>query len=108
VSPRTKHRVPAIRAWQDAHVTAGGTLLEAPIDEWPPAFPNVAQTQLLLEHGVRDPVVTLLTRIGTVEGFGGLIREVLVPDLPSHFADPIDGTALAHLGSGLFEAHARD
>src|SRR5690349_21354679 len=81
VSPRTRFRTPGIRAWQEAHVAAGGTLVEAPIDEWPESYPNVAQTRLLLERGVTEPVVTLLTRIGTVEGFGGLIREVLVPDL---------------------------
>jgi hypothetical protein len=108
VSPRTCFRTPAIRAWQEAHVAAGGTLLEAPIDEWPAAYPNIAQSRFLLEAGVRVPMTTTLTRIGTVEGFGGLIRTVLVPELARHFADPIDGTALAHLGAGLFEAHARD
>lgn len=108
VSPRTKLRSPAIAAWQDAHRAAGGTLLEAPIDEWPQPYPNIAQTRWLLAHDVRAPVLTVLTRIGTVEGFGGLIREVLVADLEQHFADPIAGTATAHLGHGLFEAHARD
>lgn len=108
VSPRSKVRTPAIAAWQEAHQAAGGTLLEAPIDEWPEPYPNIAQTRWLLAHDVREPVITVLTRVGTVEGFGGLIREVLVPDIERHFADSIAGTATAHLGHGLFEAHARD
>jgi hypothetical protein len=57
---------------------------------------------------VREPVITSLTRIGTVEGFGSMIRAVQVDDLQSHFDESISGTAVAHLQHGLFEAHARD
>ncbi len=108
VSPRTQGRIPAIEAWQSAHVTAGGTLVAAPIDEWPEPYPNVAQSRYLLEEDVSDLVVTTLTRIGTVEGFGGLIRHAAVEGLQRHFDDSIAATTLAHLTSGLFEAHARD
>ncbi len=109
VSPRTKNRVPAIAAWQDAHRKQFGTeILDAPIDLWPEPFPNVAQTKYLLREGVRLPTITSLTRIGTVEGFGGMIRAVHPGDLQRFFAEPIAGTALAHLDRGLFEAHARD
>jgi hypothetical protein len=109
VPPRTKHRVPAIRAWQDAHVAAfGRPLLDAPISLWPEPFPNVAQTKHLLREGVREPTIVALTRIGTVEGFGSMIRHVDASGMQRHFAEPIDGTALDHLGRGLFEAHARD
>jgi hypothetical protein len=109
VSPRTKHRVPAIRAWQQAHVSAfGGEVLEAPISMWPEPYPNVAQSKYLLREGVRTPVVTSLTRIGTVEGFGAMIRHVDLGDLQRYFVEPIEGTALQHLQRGLFEAHARD
>ena len=41
-------------------------LLDAPLSVWSPAYPNVAQAELLLRNGVRDPVVAILTRIGTV------------------------------------------
>jgi hypothetical protein len=109
VSPRTKNRVPAINAWQDAHRAQFGTeILDAPIDLWPEPFPNVAQTKYLLREGVRLPTITSLTRIGTVEGFGGLIRAVHPGDLQRFFVEPIQGTALEHLDRGLFEAHARD
>jgi len=109
VSPRTRNRVPAIRAWQQSHREQFGTeILDAPIERWPEVFPNVAQSKYLLAEGVREPTISALTRIGTVEGFGGMIRDVVADDLQSHSHAPITGTALAHLHHGLFEAHARD
>lgn len=107
--PRTKYRVPAIAAWQQSHRDAFGTdVLDAPIDTWPGVYPNVAQTKYLLREGVREPTITQLTRIGTVEGFGAVIRDFRLGDLQRFFDEPIAGTAIAHLQSGLFEAHARD
>ena len=109
VSPRTRFRIPAVAAWQQAHRERFGTeILEAPIDLWPETHPNVARTKYLISEGVRDPAIAMLTRIGTVEGFGGLIRAVDAGEMQQHFADDIAGTALAHLQHGLFEAHARD
>jgi hypothetical protein len=109
VSPRTRFRVPAINAWQQSHREQFGTeILDAPLELWPEVFPNVAQTKYLLREGVPAPTISSLTRIGTVEGFGGLIRQVSVPNLQSHFDESIKGTAIDHLQSGLFEAHARD
>jgi hypothetical protein len=109
VSPRTKHRVPAIDAWQQSHREAfGSEILTAPLELWPEPFPNVAQSKYLLRQGVREPTITSLTRIGTVEGFGGMIRYAHPGELQRHFDESIDGTALQHLDRGLFEAHARD
>jgi hypothetical protein len=109
VPPRTLNRVPAIEAWQAHHrATFGTELLEAPLSAWPENYPNVAQARLLLKHGVREPIVAILTRIGTVEGFGAMIRQVPVPDWRTVLAEDVRGTATAHLGRGLFEAHARD
>ena len=108
VSPRTRNRLPAIRSWQDAHRARFGTgLLDIGLDTWPPSYPNVAQSRLLLERGVRDPIVATLTRIGTVEGFGAMIRLSVIPDLTRSFVEDVDGTAMAHLPA-LYEAHARD
>jgi hypothetical protein len=53
-------------------------------------------------------MISSLTRIGTVEGFGSMIRAVHVDRLQSHFDESISGTAVEHLQRGLFEAHARD
>jgi hypothetical protein len=107
-SPRTLHRAPAIAAWQARLAREGAPLLEIPRALMPPQYPNLAQATLLLEHGVRDPIVRTLTIISIVEGFGAIIRDVRVPDLAALVVEPVDGTALAHLGAGLFEAHARD
>jgi hypothetical protein len=109
VSPRTQNRMPAVKAWQANHEATFGTeLLGAPIDTWPGHYPNLAQSQYLVEHGVTGPTISELTRIGTVEGFGGLIRHSLIPDLQACFDEDVRGTACAHLDKGLYEAHARD
>ncbi len=109
VSPRTRYRRPAITAWEEKRVEDFGTArLDIPLDSWPESFPNVAQTKLLLRHGVAEPTIASLTRIGTVEGFGGMLRLLPIPDFASCFEEDIAGTATAHIGGGLFEAHARD
>ncbi len=108
-SPRTRFRTPAIEAWQARHREEFGTeLLDVPLAAWPATYPNVAQSRYLLEQGVREPLIMTLTRIGTVEGFGAMIRHAAVPDRQRFFADSIAGSAVEHLDRGLFEAHARD
>jgi hypothetical protein len=107
-SPRTRHRAPAVRAWQERLAREGHGLVDVDLALMPPQYPNVAQSKLLLQEGVRDPVVRRLTIISIVEGFGAIIRDVHVPDLARHVVEPVEGTALAHLDGGLFEAHARD
>ena len=108
-SPRTAVRVPAIRAWQENHTEVFGTpVLGAPLDTWPGNYPNLAQAQLLLRNGIREPIVSLLTRIGTLEGFGANLRHLAPNDMSRFFVEDIRGTATAHLGGGLIEAHARD
>jgi hypothetical protein len=107
-SPRTVHRAPAIDAWQAQLQREGHDLIQIPAALMPPTYPSVEQSVLLLQHGVRDPIVRTLTIISIVEGFGAIIRDVKIPDLRALVVEPIEGTALAHLGEGLFEAHARD
>jgi hypothetical protein len=107
-SPRTHHRMPAIAAWQARLEREGHALVTIPDALLPPHHPNVAQAKLLLLEGVREPIVRALTMISIVEGFGAIIRDVPVPKLTELVYEPIAGTALAHLSSGLFEAHARD
>lgn len=109
VSPRTLNRVPAVEAWQAAHRTNFGTdIIDIPLDTWPEHYPNVPQARLLLDRGVPEPIISVLTRIGTVEGFGSLIRHSTIPDMAKIFDEDTRGTALVHLGRGLYEAHARD
>jgi len=107
-SPRTLHRGPAVGAWQARLRRDGHALIELERALMPPQYPNVAQSRLLLRNGVRDPIVRALTIVSIVEGFGAIIRDVRVPKLAELVLEPLEGTALDHLGRGLFEAHARD
>ena len=102
--------MPAIEAWQQSHREQFGTeILDAPLELWPEPFPNVAQTKYLLREGVREPTIAALTRIGTVEGFGAMIRYVQRRRPAALLRrERSTGTAIAHLDRGLFEAHARD
>lgn len=109
VSPRTRFRRLAIEAWQQHHQETFGTeLLNMPLDAWPEHYPNVPQAKYLLREGVRLPLITTLTRVGTVEGFGAMIRHSAVSDIQRFFDEDVRGTAMAHLDGGLLEAHARD
>jgi hypothetical protein len=109
LSPRTRNRWPAIRAWQaKVQAESGMELIDCPPELFAEFYPNLDQTRYLLAEGVREPVIQILTQIGTVEGFGSVIRHVELNDLQRQFAEGIDGTATAHLNKGLYEAHARD
>ena len=109
VSPRTKNRWPAIDAWKEHRTEQfGSPLLDIQLDAWPEHYPNVAQTKYLISEGIPEPLIAILTRIGTVEGFGAMLRYSPIPDLQKCFDEEITGTAMAHLGRGLYEAHARD
>ena len=109
VSPRTKFRVPAIEAWQAQHTELfGQEMLDIPLETWPGHTPNVAQARHLIRSGVPEPLISTLTRIGTVEGYGANIRLLQPGTMQQHFQEDIRGTAIDHLGKGLFEAHGRD
>jgi len=109
VSPRTRHRWPAIHAWEQQRQDQFATpILDVPLETWPENFPTVEQSKFLIRNGVPGPTISALTRIGTVEGFGGMLRMLPVPDLRRCFDEDITGTAIAHIDHGLFEAHARD
>jgi hypothetical protein len=107
--PRTRFRVPAIASWGRQNCERFSTeLLDVPLERWERSFPNVEQTRHLIRCGVNEPLVATLTRIGTVEGYGANIRLLKPKDLQRYFVDEVQGTAIDHLGRGLFEAHGRD
>ncbi|MCI4320658.1 MAG: hypothetical protein L3K23_11115, partial [Thermoplasmata archaeon] len=109
VSPRTKFRLPAIDAWGELNCERFSTeLIDVPLELWEKTFPNVEQARFLIRAGVPEPLMATLTRIGTVEGYGANIRLLKPKDLQRHFVEEIEGTAIDHLGGGLFEAHGRD
>jgi len=108
VSPRCAVRKPAIAAWRGRLRAEGAPLVFVPAKYVPPNYPNYEQAKFLLKEKVVEPVTRALTIISIVEGFGARIREVQVPDFLREVKEPVEGTALAHLARGLFEAHARD
>jgi len=109
VSPRTRFRVPAIAAWGEQNSERfSSELIDVPLEWWERSFPNVDQARFLIRAGVPEPLVATLTRIGTVEGYGANIRLLKPTDLQRHFVEDVGGTAIGHLGGGLFEAHGRD
>ncbi len=109
VSPRTRHRWPAIVAWEQQRLAQFQTpLLDVPLQAMPPNFPSIEQSKFLIRNGVPEPSIAALTRIGTLEGFAGLLRLLPTPDYARCFEEDITGTAVAHIAHGLFEAHARD
>ena len=109
VSPRMRFRGPGIVAWQEKHREEfGNEPMDIPLDTWPKHFPTVEQARYLIQQGVPEPLSATLTRIGTVEGFGANIRLLQPGDMQKHFDESIKGTAIDHLGRGLFEAHGRD
>jgi hypothetical protein len=109
VSPRTRCRTPAIAAWGAQNCERFSTeLIDAPLERWERSVPNVEQARFLIRAGVPEPLMATLTRIGTVEGYGANIRLLKPTDLQHHFGEDISGTAIDHLGRGLFEAHGLD
>ena len=109
VSPRTRFRRPAVEAWAEQNCRIFSTeVVDVPLERWERSFPSVEQARFLIRSGVPEPLMATLTRIGTVEGYGANIRLLKPQDLQKHFVEDISGTAIDHLGSGLFEAHGRD
>jgi hypothetical protein len=109
VSPRTLFRAPAIAAWGEQNCERFSTkLIDPPLEWWERSYPTVDQARFLIRAGVPEPLVATLTRVGTVEGYGANIRLLKPHDLQRHFVEDVRGTAVDHLGGGLFEAHGRD
>src|SRR5437016_5265249 len=82
VSPRTRFRAPAIEAWEQQRFEQTGVApLAIPLDTWPESFPNIEQSKFLIRSGAPDQTISSLTRIGTVEGFGAMMRHLPLPDM---------------------------
>lgn len=110
VPPRSKHRLEAIDAWTQQLSDAGAPTRLVNVEDLDLTFfPNVEQTKLLLRAGARGAMTRILTLIGITEGFGndGL---KLMPrlDYGRYLRESVEGTCLAHLSEGLFDAHGKD
>jgi hypothetical protein len=109
ISPRTLGRWPAIRAWRDHLLAAGGELIDASMQVLrAPHYPSTAQMKLLLQNDITLPLWSSLTTIGIIEGRGRMLTTVTAPDFQSMIMEDIAGTATAHLNKGLLLAHGLD
>jgi hypothetical protein len=109
VSPRTLHRWPAIRAWEEALKARGGNLVDSSQALMARGnFPNTAQQNLLLELGLGETLWNSLTVTGVIEARGKRLAEATAPDFQSIVVEDIRDTATGHLNKGLLKAHGLD
>lgn len=109
VSPRMKVRGPALDAWRERLLARGGTLLDADATLLSgDTFPNVAQTKLMLRHGIDQGIWNSLTITGVIEARGQMLLQYTAPDLQKVVAEDISATAMGHLNKGLLHAHGMD
>jgi hypothetical protein len=108
-SPRTLHRWPAVRAWQQALQARGWPLIDASRSLLAVGhYPNVDQQAWLLARGCGQTLWNALTVTGVVEARGRLLAQFPAPDFQAALQEDMTGTTLAHLGRGLFRAHGFD
>lgn len=109
VSPRTLHRWPAVRAWQEALAARGFPLIDASTRLLQRGnYPSFEQQRLLLDLGLGETLWNSLTITGFVEARGRRLADFPAPDFDLVVEDDIRGTATVHLGEGLLRAHAFD
>lgn len=109
VSPRTLHRWPAVKAWQAELGRRGFPLIDASVRLLSRgAYPNVAQQQLLLSHGLGETLWNALTITGVIEARGRILCDVEAPDFQKIIEEDLAGTATGHLNKGLLFAHGLD
>lgn len=109
VPPRTLHRWPAVRAWQEALVARGFPLIEATtrlLERGP--YPSYAQQKLLLRHGLGQTLWNSLTITGVIEARGRLLVDLPTPDFQRVLVEDVSDTAAGHLRKGLLVAHGMD
>ncbi len=107
--PRSRGRELALAEWEAALRSRGGAPLEAE-----PSLLNgarvatVAQSVVLLRHGLGETFWNSLTIIGKIEAKGRLLADMPFPDLAPHVVEPIHEMAIGHLNKGLLKAHGWD
>jgi hypothetical protein len=109
ISPRTRYRWPAVRAWQAALARAGWPLVDASTRLLRRGnYPNFAQQRLLLDLGLGRSLWNALTVTGAVEARGRRLADFPAPDFQAIVEEETAGTATGHLGKGLMKAHGFD
>lgn len=107
--PRALGRETALAAWQAALTARGGAPLAADASLLDGVrLPSVAQSRVLLRHGLGETFWNSLTITGKIEARGRLLAEVDFADLQPHVVDDISQMAIGHLRKGLLKAHGWD
>lgn len=108
-SPRTLVRWPAVRAWLAQLDAKGVPLIDASTDLLSRNnYPNHAQQQFLLEHGLGNVFWNSLTITGIFEARGKALCEVTIPDFQSVIVEDVSDMCVGHLHKGLLYAHGAD
>jgi hypothetical protein len=109
ISPRTLRRWPAVKAWQAALQERGWPLIDASTQLLQRgSYPSFEQQKYLLGLGLGRTLWNSLTVTGIVEARGQFLAAYDPPSFALIVDDDIAGTAVGHLGNGLFEAHGFD
>jgi len=109
VSPRTKHRVRALDAWESELRARGGAPFDASAGLLAGVrVPNVEQQRVLLRNGLGEVFWNGLTITGKIEARGRFLAQLQVPDLQSAIVEDISEMAIGHLDKGLLSAHGLD
>src|SRR5882724_13496339 len=109
ISPRTRNRWPAVRAWlaelkrRDTSVIDASTRL---LKRGP--YPTVEQQKFLLGHGFGETLWNSLTITGVIEARGGMLAQAVAPDFQNIVVDDISQTCLGHLNKGMLAAQGYD
>jgi len=109
VSPRTRNRWPAVKAWQAQLGSRGFPVIDATLrllKRGP--YPTVDQQKFLLGHGFGETLWNSLTITGIIEARGGMLAQAVAPDFQNIVVEPIGETCLGHLNKGLLVAHGYD
>ena len=109
ISPRTLHRWPAVRAWQEQVTRRGFPLIDASVRLLKRgAYPNAEQQKLLLGNGLGETLWNSLTITGVIEARGKALCDAEAPDFQKIIVEDISATATGHLNKGLLYAHGLD
>ena len=107
--PRSLGRVEAFAAWTAALRARGGELFDANAALLEgDRTPSIAQSLVLLRHGLGETFWNGLTITGKIEARGRLLAEAVFPDLQPAIVDDISEMAIGHLNGGLLYAHGID
>lgn len=109
ISPRTLHRWPAVRAWGAALEARGFPLVDCSVRLLKrPNYPNEAQQNVLLSHGLGQALWNSLTVTGVIEARGRALCDHPAPNFQEIIEEDLTGTCTGHLSKGLTYAHGLD